>query len=97
MEPVARVTAGAVDPATAGSGQHGSGGSGHRGGGGSGQREAVGISRPASGSRVYRPPFLSTMTGIVFAMIRRSSVADRRPMYSRSSSTFFRTSSMLVS
>ncbi len=45
----------------------------------------------------YIQPFRNTMIGTVLAMIMRSSAAERRRMYSRSSSTFFFTPSTSVS
>ena len=49
------------------------------------------------GPWAYLQTFRKTITGTVLAMIIRSSPTERLPMYSRSSSTFLCTSSMLVS
>src|SRR5690606_30213108 len=53
--------------------------------------------RPGCRCRCYHPPFLNSITGIVFSMILRSSHALRLEMYSRSWATLRLTSSTLVS
>ncbi len=42
----------------------------------------------------YHPPRLNTTMGTVLNMMRRSSAAERRPIYSRSSANFRLTSSI---
>ena len=50
-----------------------------------------------AGEHGYIQTFRNTITGTVFAMIARSFVADRLPMYSRSNATFVFTPSRSVS